>query len=139
MKRLYLFFLLIFTGVVINAHTNKSIDEWIQLGDSAIEECDYEKGVYYYELIKETYDKGHKNDEEMAYVLATLGSLYSKLGDSSKAIEYCIKAKDVIKLVHGENHSAYAILLGNLSSCYFDLGDYSKAVDYGSKALDIRE
>ena len=136
MKRLYLLLSFFFVCILVDAQGIKNVSKWIEKGEKAEKKGDFEKAIHYYELTKDTYEKCDSIDEKLVDVLATLGYLYSKLGDSNKAVEYGIKAKDVVKTIYGENHPDYAILLRNIAGYYFDSGNYDQAVKFCIKAID---
>ena len=120
------------------AQTGAQLQEWMQRGQSAAEQGNYQEAIPYFEnlcaAMKEQYGVGN---EAYGLTCHTLSTFYSHIGDYAKAVEVETKALESYKLVFGENHSSYASILSNVAGYYADLGDYGKALEMGSKALDI--
>lgn len=70
-------------------------------------------------------------------LLNNLGSVYNKLGQRAKALEYYERALPIFEEV-GDRQGASATL-NNLGSVYDNLGQRGKALEYYERALPIRE
>jgi tetratricopeptide (TPR) repeat protein len=69
------------------------------------------------------------------YTLGNLGSAYSNLGETRKAIEFCEQALAISKEIgdrRGEGNR-----LSNLGSAYSNLGETRKAIEFYNQALKI--
>jgi tetratricopeptide (TPR) repeat protein len=66
-----------------------------------------------------------------------LASLYSDMGDYTKAEPIYQQALEIYRKVLGENHPDYAASLNSLASLYSDMGDYTKAESIYQQALEI--
>jgi tetratricopeptide (TPR) repeat protein len=66
-----------------------------------------------------------------------LGMAWRNLGEYKKAIDYCTKALEIDRAIHGEQHPDVARDYNNLGVLCTDLKEYKKAIDYFTKALEI--
>ena len=71
-----------------------------------------------------------------------LGSLYSKMGDISKALEYSLYSTESTRKIFGKKHPLYALRLLNLGCLYYTGQDIKRSETYFREALhhivDIR-
>jgi tetratricopeptide (TPR) repeat protein len=134
---------------VIEAHYHACEAEDYDLAAYIIEEFDLHDRLdlwgyprilieIYGKLLPENHFKDKpiiKNKKVHGVVLGNLGTIYIRLGDTRKAIEYYKQGLKITKEVddrHGErNH------LGNLGSAYILLGDARIAIEYYEQALKI--
>ena len=71
------------------------------------------------------------------YSLRSLAQIYDELGHYQEAIKYCRDAKNMCKIVIGENHPEYARCLSALSGIYTSCGNFERAIDNEKEALNI--
>jgi predicted enzyme related to lactoylglutathione lyase len=116
---------------------NKIIDE---LKDS------YEKGsgisvwnklITHSVAVAKSFNKSEH--EDYATLLNNIGSVYDKIGDYNKALEFYEKALNIRKKVLGTEHPNTATSYNNIGSTYDSMGDYNKALEFYENALNIRE
>ncbi len=68
-----------------------------------------------------------------------LASIYRKIGDLNKSLNFYKKALNLNKELFGNSHPNIAINLSNLASLYQAMGDYKKALETQLQALDVFE
>ncbi|MBR4390360.1 MAG: CHAT domain-containing protein [Prevotella sp.] len=139
MVRIFIFLTFILFSVhSACAQTDAQLQEWMQKGQTAAEQGNYQEAIPYFELLREAMGKRFGEGNE-AYGLTchTLSTFYSHVGDYAKAVEVETKALESYKVVFGENHSNYASILSNIAGYYSDLGDYTKALETGTRAMEI--
>jgi len=78
-----------------------------------------------------------ENHPHCATNLATLASLYRRLGDYRKAVVQGEQACDLTKKLLTDNHPDYADRLRSLAVTYRDMGNYSKALPLHERAHDL--
>ncbi|MGV8175305.1 MAG: tetratricopeptide repeat protein [Methanothrix sp.] len=67
--------------------------------------------------------------------LSNLGFAYHYLGESRKAIEFCVQAIEISREIGDRNSEGIA--LGNLGNAYSDLGEPRKAIEFYDQDLKI--
>ena len=137
MKRILILLSLFLTSIIAYPQAIKNVNKWIEKGEKAEKKGAVEKAIQYYNWIIEAYNECDSTDNKLGDTFSALASIYSDLGDKSKAIEYENNALEVRRIVFGENHSDYTASLNNLFVYYSDLGNYSKASEYCTKAEEI--
>ena len=126
------------TNVFSQEQTKTSFDMYLEKGNDAYENGNYESAINWLTKAAEyAKDKVGTKHPDYALSLSDLALCYSDLGDYTTAIELNKQALDIRKVVLGENHPAYATSLNNLASCYSDLGDYTTAIELHKQAIYI--
>ena len=82
----------------------------------------------------------YSNKLELAATLNCLGVLHFHLpkSDTSRAMDYYLKALEMRKELHGSHNRDVATLLNNIGRVYYIKGAYDKALEKYLDALDIR-
>ena len=68
-----------------------------------------------------------------------MGSVYSNMGEYSKALSYYEKCLDMRQKTLPANHPDLATSYNNIGSVYSNMGEYSKALSYYEKCLDMQK
>ncbi len=92
----------------------------------------------FYQLLLELGERlqGNITDQNIeVWILGTLASSYSKLGQIEKALTYNEYALTLAR--ETENRSAEAVYLGNLGNRYSDIGQTARAIEYYKQSLTI--
>src|SRR5207244_42329 len=84
---------------------------------------------YYFEALKLYQESGNQNG--ISYNLGNIGTVYYKLKDYPKALDYGLHALKINELTG--NKTANAATLGNLGIIYTAMGDYLNALDKNLK------
>ena len=85
-------------------------------------------------LNKEAY-QGHEKDLGLFYNNA--GGIVGKLENNDSALEYYLKALDILLHSLDSNHTFIGTIFNNIGTTYADRSDYQKAIEYVSRSLDI--
>jgi tetratricopeptide (TPR) repeat protein len=86
-------------------------------------------------IVKQTFSEEHSY---YADSLSYLASLYSNIGDYTKAEPLHQQSIEVYRKALGENHPNCATSLNSIAALYSNMGDYTKAEPVYKKALEIR-
>jgi len=106
------------------------------LGDACYQIGDYHYALIYYEQSAKGKKKIlGKNNLEYAKSLATIGCVYSDMGNEKKAASYLKKASDAI---NGDNMDK-ARLYMHIGTIFNSKGDYKNALECFFQALEITE
>jgi|GEM_PF-1892013 len=76
---------------------------------------------------------------EFAALLNNIGSVYRRMGDYDRALEYHLKDLAITEKVLGMEHPNTATSYNNIGSVYEDMGDYDRALEYYEKAVKTLE
>jgi len=68
-----------------------------------------------------------------------IASVYDRLNEHPKALEYPLKALEIQKKVLDKQHPDTAVSYYKSGETYFAMGDYAEALEYYFKALKIKE
>ena len=74
---------------------------------------------------------------DIACSLNDVGCTYGKLNDSRNALEYKLKALEMIQKLYDYDHPYIARSLNNVGLILGKLNDKNKALEYKLKALDM--
>ena len=78
-------------------------------------------------------------DTERGDYLLTLGVLYYKMGEHSKALSYYERSLEIYKVALPSNHPNLATSYNNIGLVYRNMGEYSKALSSHERSLEIRK
>ena len=79
------------------------------------------------------------SDTERGDYLLTLGVLYYKMGEHSKALSYYERSLEIYKVALPSNHPNLATSYNNIGLVYRNMGEYSKALSSHERSLEIRK
>ena len=114
--------------------------EWINAsGCLRLNLAQYDAAKNLYEKHLPGLEKRLKDTKLLATVYNNLGSIYGKMGDHSKALEFQMKDLAICEKVLPPEHPDLAQSYNNVSCTYSELGETEKDLEYGLKALKIRE
>lgn len=85
--------------------------------------------------INEAVYHGHEKDLGLFYNNA--GGIIGKLENNDSALEYYVKALDILMHSLDSNHTFFGTIYNNIGTIYADRSDYQKAIEYVSRSLDI--
>ena len=138
MKILFFIVVAVFIPTSSYAQTEEQIEEWIEKGDIADEQGDYQEAIRFYELAKDGYRK-QSRQEEIAYSMlqCSLAGVYASNGNSRKAIEIMYEELEREARQTGTNSKEYAATLLDLATYFSNIYNFSMAIDLGVKALEI--
>ncbi|MEM7548077.1 MAG: CHAT domain-containing tetratricopeptide repeat protein [Bacteroidota bacterium] len=80
---------------------------------------------------------GNKLSQDYAQVIGNLATLYRKIGNRTKALEYLESSRDTYQESVGKYHPDYAIATNNLAEFYKSQGDLDKAEEFYKEALEL--
>ena len=123
-----------------------ALDKAEQLNDSIlISECYDAYGTYYYytDVAKsaEYYIKSlqilekYKDPKSLLSQIVNIGSLYGRIGQNDKAIEFLLRGADIANSTNQEY--VKSTIYNNLAVIYFNKGDIDKSKHYLEEALVI--
>ncbi|CAF3477386.1 unnamed protein product [Rotaria socialis] len=81
----------------------------------------------------------HPNHPDLIRCYNYIGSMYSNMGEYSKAVSYFEEDLEVCRNSLPSNHPDLAISYSNIGSMYAKMAEYTKALAYYGKGLDIIE
>ena len=90
----------------------------------------YKKALVYFKQSLNTNDSKSRSKS-----LQNIGEVYLKLGDFSRALDYCFKALKINETIG--NKKANAKVYANLGSVYFGFQKYAKALEYYNLATQL--
>ncbi len=76
--------------------------------------------------------------EDYATLLNNIGSVYDKIGDYNKALEFYEKAINIREKVLGTEHPDTATSYNNIGGVYMAISDYNKALEFYEKAINVK-
>ena len=120
---------------------------FLYVRDECVSFCDYYYSNDNYEMALRFCELNAKINQNIlgethldyAASLHNLGTLYTDIGDYTKAEQYYLEALKISKSLLGESHHDYAMSLNNLGVLYYSMGDYAKAEQYSLEALKIQK
>ena len=101
----------------------------------ALNNYDIDSAYRYLQNAKSYLSNLNKRHILWAYYYVNLSSIYNNIGNFYASIDYCNKAKKIIK--KHKDKRLEAKIASNMSSAYFNLSDYNNAQNYVLKAIDI--
>lgn len=90
--------------------------------------------IYYFKALKLL--RVLNDNENSAYILLNIGSIYADFGDLIKSLEYYNKA--LTNFIAADEKAGISSAYNNLGMTYADLKDYSTAMKHFKKALNIQ-
>jgi len=117
--------------ILVSGFNNLAI-HYIKIGE-------YQKGLLYLNNALEARGKNREDDEQLALIYSTMGELYNRMKESSKALSYHTKAIDIYKKLNRENSLDIASAYIHLGKYYLDKNQFDKAMNYYKKSQKIEE
>lgn len=116
--------------------------EWQNQAGKFIEEriADYTLAMSYYQ--RTLYQSQLQYGEQAEWTAAAynnISSIQYVQGNYAKALEYLLKALDILIVVLCEQHPHVASNYNNIGSVYRNQGNYTQALEYHQKALEIQK
>ena len=96
-----------------------------------------ETAMKYYESAAEIISATQDRQDTYANVLSNMGTLYSALGNYSKALEKYNEAKSILEKLGMEKTITYINILTNVASAYFFMSDYDKSLEIDKQVAEI--
>ena len=96
-----------------------------------------ETAMKYYESAAEIIGATLDRQDTYANVLSNMGTLYSALGNYSKALEKYNEAKGILEKLGMEKTITYINILTNVASAYFFMSDYDKSIEIDKQVAEI--
>ena len=96
-----------------------------------------ETAMKYYESAAKIIGATEDRQDTYANVLNSMGTLYSALGNFTKALEKYNEAKAILENLGMEKTSTYTSALINIASAYFFTADYSKSLEIDKQVAEI--
>jgi tetratricopeptide (TPR) repeat protein len=97
---------------------------------------DFEKAVRLFKMAVFCFEKIGEKKEQMA-LLNQVGANYSLSGNTSTALKYYLRCKEIAEELHATD--MLARLNNNIGRIYISSEDYSKGIEYYKKALRVFE
>lgn len=103
-------------------------------------------GILYYKLndlgsankyVSEALNSSRDNINLEPYMLNNLGTIYMKMGEVDRALEYFHQSEKGFKELYGSMHPDYASCLNNLAGAEKEKGNLSEALSLYTKVLDM--
>lgn len=96
-----------------------------------------ETAMKHYESAAEIIGATKDRQDAYANVLSNMGTLYSALGNYSKALEKYNEAKGILEKFGMEKTITYINILTNVASAYFFMSDYDKSLEIDKQVAEI--
>ena len=96
-----------------------------------------ETAMKHYESAAEIIGATKDRQDAYANVLSNMGTLYSALGNYSKALEKYNEAKGILEKLGMEKTITYINILTNVASAYFFMSDYDKSLEIDKQVAEI--
>jgi CHAT domain-containing protein/Tfp pilus assembly protein PilF len=96
-----------------------------------------ETAMKYYESAAEIIGATQDRQDTYANVLSNMGTLYSALGNYSKALEKYNEAKSILEKLGMKKTITYINILTNVASAYFFMTDYDKSLEIDKQVAEI--
>ncbi|CAF1337523.1 unnamed protein product [Rotaria sordida] len=122
----------------LTAHLRKEstcVAGWARFGHILIKLGESEKAEHLYLILleKATSDKQRSNYNFL------LGTVYSNMGEYSKALSLYERSLGIRKTALPPNHPDLASSYGNIGSVYYNMGEYSKAFLSYERSLEMQK
>ena len=134
MKRFCTLFAVAMFSIFMYAQTVEVFKEWVQEGNNAAKQKQFQKAFHYYLLAQKECEKKRLVNKLYGNILDSLAICCSKQHQYSQALEFELKALDAYCETLGVDNICYATSLANIAFFYYNLRDYQKATEYGVKA-----
>ncbi len=96
-----------------------------------------ETAMKYYESAAKIIGATEDRQDTYANVLSNMGTLYSALGNYTKALEKYNEAKNILENLGMEKTITYTNTLINIASAHFFMADYDKSLEIDKKVAEI--
>ena len=96
-----------------------------------------ETAMKYYESAAEIIGATKDRQDTYANLLNSMGTLYSALGNYSKALEKYSEAKTILEKLGMEKTITYIDILTNVASAHFFMDDYGKSLEIDKQVAEI--
>jgi len=124
----------------LDSPAHQKTDSLLVLTRDLIQKRNFEKALEINTSVeKELIEKSKKRTVAYADVCRNFGSIYTKMGNYSKAVTWRQEAKTIIEKVHGKEHTDYAEALRGLGDLYRMTGNYEEAEKLLLEAMTIQE
>ncbi len=112
---------------------------YMQMGRKIYEQGDYSKALDIYLIGLKICDELKLKNENTAWLLSYIGSVYKRHDESEKALGYYFKALVIFNKTGNKDADGIASCLNNIGNAYGDIGKDSMQLFYYKKALELSE